>query len=70
MSYYPIFPEEVLIIRMSQIKGEKKGEIKGRKEVALNLLSAGLLDIESIASVTGLDAEEIKRLQAEAKIKS
>lgn len=43
------------------------GEKKGRKTVALNLISAGLLDIENIAKVTGLNIEEVRALKKKMK---
>jgi predicted transposase/invertase (TIGR01784 family) len=47
-------------------EGRKEGEATGRREekktIALNLLQAGLLDLEKIAAMTGLTVEEIKGL--------
>ena len=54
-------------IKKGEKKGIKKGERKGIKKVARNLISAGLLDVESIARVTGLDMEDIKTLKTETK---
>jgi predicted transposase/invertase (TIGR01784 family) len=48
-------------------KGEKRGKEEGRKErdieIALNLISAGFIDPESISKVTGLSLDEIKALK-------
>ena len=50
----------------AQEKGWKLGQVdgikKGRQEVALNLLSAGL-DLETVSKYTGLSEEEIKKLK-------
>lgn len=43
--------------------GEKRGEKRGKLEVARNLLD--MLDDETIATKTGLDIEEIKKLRRE-----
>ncbi len=47
-------------------KGEKKGRMEGKQEeketIALNLLSEGLLDLDSISKVTGLSLEQVKAL--------
>ena len=55
-------------IKKGEKQGIKKGEKKGIKKVARNLISAGLLDVESIARVTGLDMEDIKTLKTETKV--
>jgi predicted transposase/invertase (TIGR01784 family) len=52
-------------------KGEKKGRKEGREEgkkegyieIASNLISAGLLDLEGISKVTGLSLDEITNLK-------
>ncbi len=57
------------IVESSYTIGMKKGEKKGRKErdveIALNLITAGLLDIQTIAKITGLTPEEVEALKPE-----
>lgn len=47
-------------------KGIEKGVEKGRSEVAINMLRTGILTTEQIAQVTGLSAEEIRKLAGES----
>jgi len=62
--------DEINALRTAEMKGEKRGIEKGREEgkkekaieIAKNLLNAGV-DIETISNSTGLDIEEIKKLQ-------
>jgi len=58
------------MVESSYTIGMKKGENKGIKKVALNLISAGLLDIDSIAGMTGLDVEYLNILKAETEAES
>ena len=48
-------------------EGKKEGRMEGKqeqaREIAVNLLQAGLLDSKTIAAMTGLTQEEIKALQ-------
>jgi predicted transposase/invertase (TIGR01784 family) len=44
------------------IKGYHKGELKGKKEMALGLLQAGV-DVNIIAQTSGLSIEEIESLK-------
>jgi predicted transposase/invertase (TIGR01784 family) len=56
---------------IGMIKGEKKGREKGREEgkkevsieIASNLISAGILDPETISKVTGLSMDEIEAIK-------
>ena len=43
-------------------RGLRKGLLKGRQEIALNLLKTGM-DIEQVAQVTGLKVEQVRQLQ-------
>jgi uncharacterized protein (DUF2164 family) len=45
------------------IEGETKGEVKGRKKTAMNLLNMGV-DVKFISQATGFDEKEIKQLTA------
>ena len=45
------------------IKGEAKGRVEGKKEIALNLLTYNT-PIDIIAKSTGLSIEEIKKLKS------
>ncbi|MBF0228234.1 MAG: Rpn family recombination-promoting nuclease/putative transposase [Desulfamplus sp.] len=44
-------------------EGRQEGKEEGRQEIALNLISAGLLDLESISRFTGLTLEKVKMLK-------
>ena len=46
-------------------KGEKKGQTKEKREIAIKLLDSGSLDIDSIAEITGLPIEELQGLKQE-----
>lgn len=48
-------------IKAAETKGKKEGREEGRIEIAKNLLD--ILDIETIASKTGLTIDVIKRLK-------
>jgi predicted transposase/invertase (TIGR01784 family) len=43
-------------------EGEQKGELRGKQEVALNLLKTGM-NINQVAKVTGLTIEQVRQLQ-------
>ena len=45
--------------------GRKEGGRRREKEIALNMLQSGLLDIEKIAALTGLTPEEVTGLKSE-----
>ena len=49
--------------KKGKIEGKKEGKIEGRKEIAINLLRAGVLDIKTIADMTNLTEQEIKLLR-------
>jgi predicted transposase/invertase (TIGR01784 family) len=44
-------------------KGRKKGKEEGKREIAVNLLASGSLDIGAIAEITGLSVEELQGLK-------
>lgn len=46
-----------------KIEGEIEGKMEGIKEIAINLLKAGTLDIDTISEMTGLTVEEIEVLR-------
>ena len=48
------------------LKAEEKGEIKGKKETAINLYKMGLT-IYQIAQGTGLDKETLKEILKDAE---
>ncbi|WP_446009660.1 PD-(D/E)XK nuclease family transposase [Candidatus Electrothrix sp.] len=48
-------------------KGIERGVEKGRAEVALNMLRTGMLTTDQIAEVTGLSAEEMRKLVGESR---
>ncbi len=48
------------------VQGIEKGVEKGRSEVAINMLRTGILTTDQIAQVTGLSAEEIRKLAGES----
>jgi hypothetical protein len=43
----------------------KNGKIEGKREISINLLKAGVLDIQTIADMTGLTLEEVDALRGE-----
>ena len=54
--------EKALMDKYSALsEAEEKGEIKGKKETAINLYKMGLT-IEQIAQATGLDKEKLKEI--------
>ncbi len=50
------------MIESAYDEGIEKGVMKGRVEVALNMLRTGLLTTDQITQVTGLSPEEIRKL--------
>ncbi|KHD04705.1 hypothetical protein PN36_11665 [Candidatus Thiomargarita nelsonii] len=52
------------IYNQGWIKGEAKGETKGKKETAINLLQMGI-DVEIINQATGFSEKEIKQLSSQ-----
>jgi predicted transposase/invertase (TIGR01784 family) len=46
-------------------KGEKKGKMEEKREVAVKLLGSGSMDIGAIAEITGLSIEELQGLKQE-----
>lgn len=54
--------DEASMIEGALAEGEARGELKGKIEVAKNMLAKGL-DVRLIAEVTGLTEAEVKKLQ-------
>jgi predicted transposase YdaD len=54
--------QESVIYRSIQEEAEARAEARQRREIAINLLQGGV-NIELIASSTGLSIEEVQQLQ-------
>ena len=53
------------MVESSYTIGLRKGEKKGKAEVAIKLLASGSLGIESIAEMTGLSIKKLRKLKQE-----
>ena len=49
--------------KKGRVEGKIAGKLEGKKEIATNLLEGGLLDIRTIAKMTGLSLEEVENLK-------
>ena len=60
--YIDAIRTEKTLIAEAEVKGEARGEIRGKRQTAINLKKLGLLTNQQIADATGLTLSEIETL--------
>jgi len=60
--YIDAIRTEKTLIAEAEVKGEARGETKGKRQTAINLKKLGLLTNQQIAEATGLTLSEIEAL--------
>ena len=60
--YIDAIRTEKTLIAEAEVKGEARGETRGKRQTAINLKKLGLLTNKQIADATGLTLSEIETL--------